>query len=154
MSLIRNKITLTYTVVSDKTESSCTVYKVTEDNYTLNCRVDEDIDGDIQSAVSFISDEEILLVNVDGRSLNENTTVLTEDDSDNEDSQKKRNSGNKIYVSKSSGGLKAGAIVAIILVLVFVVAIVIGVALYLRNKASKITNRNEAVKESVMEIIK
>ena len=150
----KKQIKLMYTVGSEKTESSCTIYKITEYNYTLNCQADEDTDGDIQSAISFISDEEMLLVNVDGRSLNnpiENTTNVT----DNEDSQNERgNSGNKRYYSKSSGGINAGAIVVIILVLVFVVAIVIGVALYLRNKASKITNRNEAVKESVMEIIK
>ena len=44
------------------TESNCIIIKIKESSYTLNCELKEDINGDLQSAISFINDKEILLV--------------------------------------------------------------------------------------------
>jgi hypothetical protein len=45
-----------------KTESDCTIIKINQSSYTLNCELKEDINGDLQSAISFINDKEILFV--------------------------------------------------------------------------------------------
>ena len=121
-----------------KTESSCTIIKSTENNYTLNCKYNENIKGDLQSAISFISDDEILLVNFDGGN---NNTIVT------------KNPTAIKYVSKKSNGLKAGAIVAIVLALVFALAAVIGIALCMKN--GNIFNRNKTEgSESIAQILK
>ena len=121
-----------------KTESSCTIIKSTENNYTLNCKYNENIKGDLQSAISFISDDEILLVNFDGGN---NNTIIA------------KNPTARKYISKKSNGLKAGAIVAIVLALVFALAAVIGIALCMKN--GSIFNRNKTEgSESIAQIIK
>ena len=47
------------------TESNCTIIKINQSFYTLNYKLKDNINGDLQSAISFINDEEILLVNFD-----------------------------------------------------------------------------------------
>ena len=48
------------------TESSCTIIKNNENSYTLNCELRQNIDDDLQVAISFINEEEILLINFEG----------------------------------------------------------------------------------------
>ncbi len=125
------------------TNSSCTVYKITDNNYTLNCESSEKSEIDLQSAISFINNEEILLVNFDnGNNTNANTEST------------KSNPTNRRYVSKSSGGLNAGGIVAIILAHALVVAAVVGMIFYMKNANVPNEIRAESVKESVIEKIK
>ena len=101
-----------------QTESGCIINKINETSYTLNCELKEDINGDLQSAISFINDEEILLINFD---VGDNTTITK--------------TSNFKYISRTtSNGLKSGAIVALILPIVFVLATIILIIIYLRNK--------------------
>ena len=55
------------------TESSCTIIKNNENSYTLNCELRQIIDGDLRTAISFINEEEILLINFDGG----NNSIIT-----------------------------------------------------------------------------
>ena len=109
------------------TESSCTIIKNNENSYTLNCESRKNIDGDLQAAISFINDEEILLINFDGG----NNSIITIN-----------TPYKKYFLRKSSKGLKSGEIVAIILPIVFVLAAVIGLIMYFKNK--KNTDNNES----------
>jgi hypothetical protein len=113
------------------TESSCTIIKNNENSYTLNCELRKNIDADLQTAISFINDEEILLINFDGGNKGGNNSTIT------------INTPYKNYfLRKSSKGLKSGEIVAIILSIVFVLAAVIGLIIYFKNK--KNTDNNES----------
>ena len=109
------------------TESSCTIIKNNENSYTLNCQLRQNIDTDLQTAISFINDEEILLINFDGGN-NSTITINTP--------------YKKYFLRKSSKGLKSGEIVAIILPIVFVLAAVICLIIYFKNK--KNTDNNES----------
>ena len=109
------------------TESSCTIIKKNENSYTLNCESRKNIDGDLQVAISFINEEEILLINFEGRN-NSTITINTP--------------YKKYFLRKSSKGLKSGEIVAIILSIVFVLAAVIGLIMYFKKK--KNTDNNES----------
>ena len=109
------------------TESNCTIIKNNENSYTLNCESRQNIDGDLQTAISFINEEEILLINFEGGN-NGTITINTP--------------YKKYFLRKSSKGLKSGEIVAIILPIVFVLAAVIGLIIYFKNK--KNTDNNES----------
>ena len=98
------------------TESNCIIIKINENPYTLNCELKDNIKGDLQSAISFINDDEILLVNFDIG----NSTITT-------------NNPDKEYFSKSSS-LKSNVIIAIILPIVVVLAAIIGIIIYSKNK--------------------
>ena len=51
-------------------ESNCIIIKINQSSYTLNCELKDNIIVDLQSAISFINDEEILLVNFDNGNSN------------------------------------------------------------------------------------
>ena len=105
------------------TESNCSIIKINESSYTLNCELKDDIKGDLQSAISFINDEEILLIYFDSG----NSTIT-------------KNNPYKRYFSKTSS-TKSGEIVAITLPIVFVLGVTIGIINYLKNK--KNLDKNE-----------
>ena len=115
------------------TESSCTIIKNNENSYTLNCESRQNIDGDLQTAISFINEEEILLINFEGGN---NSTITI-------DTPYKKN-----FLRKSSKGLKSGEIVAIILLIVFVLAAVIGLIIYFKNKKNPDNNESSIKTES------
>ena len=81
---------------------NCIIAKIKDSNYTLNCQGEEDILYNLQSAVSFINDSDLLLVNFD-----ENTTseIIFYTSSSN----------HRFFLKSKSNNLSAGAIVAIAL---------------------------------------
>ena len=99
-----------------ETESDCTVVKNNESSYTLNCDFKDNINGYLQSAISFINDEEILIVNFDIG----NSTITT------------NNSYKKYFSKTSSNGFKSWEIVAIILPIMFALAAILGIIPYLK----------------------
>ena len=121
-----------------ETESDCTVVKNNESSYTLSCELKDNINSDLQSAISFINDEEILLVNFD----NGNSTIT------------KNNPYEKYFSKTSSNGLNSGEIVAIILPTVFVLAVIIGIIIYLKNKKNhdknELSSRNESISNKII----
>ena len=120
-----------------ETESICTVIKNDENNYTLNCKSNRNINGDLQSSISFINDEEILLVNFDN---GYNNIII--------------NNPSRRYISKNSNGLKPGAIIAIILPLVFALITAIGVAIYMKKENITNENKTEIGTETIIKILK
>ena len=115
------------------TESDCIIDKINESSYSLNCELKDNINGDLQSAISFINDEEILLVNFDS-----GYSIIT------------TNNPYENYFSKktSSNDLNSGKIVAIILPIVFVLIAIIGIIIYLKNKKNNDKNELSSRKES------
>ena len=111
-------------------ESNCIIIKIKESSYTLNCKLKDNIKGDLQSAISFINDEEILLIYFD--SENSNITTINP---------------YKKYFSKTSS-LKLDEIVAIILPIIFVLAAVIGITIYLKYKKNYDKNELSSRTES------
>ena len=57
------------------TELDCIINNITMENYILNCKTNETIECDLQSAVSFIDDGDILLINFVDRA---NSTINAE----------------------------------------------------------------------------
>ena len=112
------------------TESNCIIIKINESSYALNCELRDNINGDLQSGISFINDGEILVVNVDSG----NSTITI-------------NNPYKKYFSKTTS-LKSGEIVAIILSIVFVLASIIGIIIYLKNKKNHDKNESSSTESS------
>ena len=88
-------------------EANCTIVNINDSNYNLNCLGEKNILYNLQSAVSFINNDTLLLINFD-----ENITSKILFDS----------SSSYKFRKKDTNGLSAGAIVAIILVLLIVLA--------------------------------
>jgi len=104
-------------------EADCDLSNINENNYyNLNCIAREEFVGNLQSAMSFIDNRDILLINF--QDSTQSIIIAT----DTEES-------NKIFFNKSSGGISGGAIAAIIIVSIIVFAAVIAIIIYfLRNK--------------------
>jgi predicted outer membrane lipoprotein len=104
----------------DKTqiEVNCNIADIIGNNYTLNCKSNENIKGDLQSAISFI-DDDILIINFDG---------ITDGEVELETSSTSR------FYRKKRGGLNAGAIVGIILACAVAIISAIAVMVYCKKE--------------------
>ena len=125
---------------NDKTqiEANCNIADIIGNNYTLNCKSNENIEGDLQSAISFI-DDDILIINFNEITdseieLETNSTSL---------------SGSGRFSRKKSGGLNAGAIVGIILALVIAIISIIAVMIYCKKENH---NKHEANESTIIKI--
>ena len=102
-------------------EVGCAVTNITGQNYTLNCKANETFNGDLHSAISFIDDNDILLINFGAyhNSSKINTQIKS-----------------AFYIrffSKISINNKSALIASIIVPIVLTV-IIIGIIIYLRRK--------------------
>ena len=110
-------------------EINCTFTDIKSKNYSLNCRVNEDMKGDFQTAISFI-DDDILITYFD--SYYESTI---------EGVQKK--GGIKYNINKKNKEFDAG-IIAIVLGSIFFIAVLIVILLCLRKKNVKQGNLEDS----------
>ena len=101
-------------------EINCTVIDIIDNNYTLNCLGDKNVNYSLQNSMAFI-DDEMLILNFDE---NENSTMYFEDENN-------KYLGIKFF--NKNEGLNAGGIVAIILVIILVLAAFIAVFICLRK---------------------
>ena len=110
-------ITLNNSGTISTTTTECSIINTASNNYTLNCEKNDDVnENNLQVAMSEPDDNnDILLVNFDKNEGNQ-TTIR--------------------YVKKSSGGLGAGAIVAIVLVPIVVLAAVASIIIFLNKKGT------------------
>ena len=113
-----------------KTESNCTISKNNENYYTLNCELRHNTDGDLKAAISFINDEEILVVNF----VNKNSTIRINIPSE------------KYFNRNHSKSLKTGEIIALILPIVFVLAAIIIFVIYLKKKNNPDKNESDTIR--------
>ena len=114
-------------------EADCIVTGIKIDKYTLDCTAKEKNKYNLQSAMSIV-DNDILLVNIKDSDSDEGGAVLdpnTEDDVQN------------FRYPKKSGGIGAGAIVGIVIACVVALAAVITANLCLK-KSPNHTNHNES----------
>ena len=118
-------------------ESSCTNIKINKSTYSFKFELKENINGDLQLAISIINDEEILIINFDS----ENSTILT------------NTPYKKDFSETNSNSLKSDAIIALILPIVFVLADIIGIIIYLKNKKNPDKNESSSRTESITKII-
>ena len=114
-------------------EINCTIIEINGSNYTLNCTGEKNILYDLQSAVSIINDD-LLLVNFD-----ENIT-----------SEVMFGSNWRRYNINDSNSINGGIIALIVIILLIALATVITLVL-LRNKIFRKTENN-AVESTVVKI--
>ena len=119
-----------------KTEINCLVNNVSENNYTtLDCNAKETIKGTLQSAMSFIDNEDILLIN-----LQEANKLIIE--MNNNEIIGPKSIGSSIRFIRKSNGLSGGVIAVIAIVPIIVIAVIIFMAYYLNRKyKEQITQR-------------
>ena len=105
-----------------QTGVNCLVNKVSESNYTsLDCNSKETIEGYLQSAISFIDYEDILLIYF--QETNQSIIEMIE----------QKYSRASLRLNKSNG-LSGGAIAAIVIIPIAVIAAIISMAYYLNRK--------------------
>ena len=115
-----------------KTEVQCNISNFTRNNYILHCEANETFDGELQSAISFIDDNDILLINFGD--IKESLINI-----------KVTQNYNRMYYSKNNGnGLKAGTIAGIAIAIAAATAFAIFLAFYLRRKNKKIIDDSES----------
>ena len=113
-------ITLNNSGTINETVANCDVSNITGNNYTLNCKQNENITSkNLQVAYSQVDNSNILLVNFakQNQEEDEETTSIR-------------------YDNKSSGGLSAGAIVAIVLVPIVALAAVASIFVFVNKNNS------------------
>ena len=132
-------------------ESNCTTIKINESFYSLICEIKDDINLDLKSGFSSINDEEILIVNFDRRNSSITTNNTYEEHEENEEPEEpEKHEEHQQYFpkKKSSNGLNAGKIVAIILPIVLVLGAIIGIIIYLKNKKNHDKNESSSKTET------
>ena len=111
-----------------KTEINCLVNNVSENNYTtLDCKAKETIKGTLQSAMSFIDNEDIFLIN-----LQEANKLIIE--MNNNETIGPKSIGSSIRLIRKSNGLSGGVIAVIVIIPIIVIAVIIFMAYYLNRK--------------------
>ena len=145
--LVNKNLSLMINLENNKTESqneitkeiNCITTDIINNKYTLDCQINDENIYNLQSAVSIIEDG-ILIINFDNN-MNENKKGLVfYPESDN---------GNQtlFYNSKKSKGIGAGAIVAIILAILVVLASVIIITIFsVRKNHQKDLENQSAIK--------
>ena len=113
-------------------EANCTITEIDGINYTLSCGTEENIDCDLQSSISFINNNDILLINFDN---NTNTSLVTE----NKENIKTRN-----FMAKS-GLSNTSMFLIIFFSLLFPIIIVIAFLFIIKKKYNQkqISSRNK-----------
>ena len=129
---------------------SCNVIKLDEQNYTLQCKSKDEIDGDIKGAIALLDDENLVvnLPNDTNSSFtfpsNNHPGITIEDDEEEEFRTYK-------FHYKKGPALTAGAIVGIVLGCIAILVISVGIILYLKRRPSKVYS-NENTNSTVEKI--
>ena len=112
----------------------CNISNITGNNYILHCKSNESFKGEMQSAVSFIDNDDILLLNfVDIKESNINIEAT-------------RN--NRKFFIKKASKLGAGAIVGIIIPIIVAIALIAFVIFHFKKKNKKdVNDSNSSIKE-------
>ena len=105
---------------NNKTEIKCTIDKTTANNCTFNCNLDSNKNYDLDNSI-LMDDDKLLLIN-----------FANGTESEIPNSETTTSNGRRFFKSSKSG-LSAGYIVAIVAASVVALALVIGLALFLRK---------------------
>ena len=104
----------------------CIISNITKNKYILNCKSNESFKGEIQSAVSFIDNNDILLLNF---------ADIKESNIDIETTP-----NNRKFFTKKENKLGAGAIVGIVISIIVVIALIAFIIFHLRKNNKKDAN--------------
>ena len=113
---------------SEKSEIQvqCNISNTTRNNYIFYCKSNETFQGELQSAISFIDDNDLLLLNfVD---INESIINI-----------EKTQSNGRFFI-KNGNKLGAGAIVGIIIPIIVIIALITLLIFHLRKKNKKVVH--------------
>ena len=117
-------------------EIDCIINNINFNGYLLNCKTNESFHLDLQSAISFIDDDEILLFNF------YNTSDFIIKNKDNKKIYSKR------FFKNQTRGLSPGIIVALVIISIVAILSTIFVVYYFRRKNEKIENvENSTIKQ-------
>ena len=111
---------------NDTIQIPCIISNITKNKYILNCKSNESFKGEIQSAVSFIDNNDILLLNF---------ADIKESNIDIETTP-----NNRKFFTKKENKLGAGAIVGIVISIIVVIALIAFIIFHLRKNNKKDAN--------------
>jgi len=119
---------------SEKTEIQvqCNINNITINNYILYCKSNQASKGELQNAVSFIDEIDILLLNF--ADINESIINI----------EKIQN--NRRFYIKNSSKLGDGAIIGIIIPIIVIIAIITFFIFHLRKKNKRVDDSNSSIK--------
>jgi len=106
-------------------EVNCSIMNILKNNYSLDCKANETILCDLQSAISYVDDGDILLINF---ATNVESIISTEKDIG------AKNANKRFYYSKKLSSIKPGVIAAVIIIFIFVLAAIITMIYYNKKK--------------------
>jgi hypothetical protein len=105
-------------------EVQCNISNITRSNYILYCKSNETFLGELQNAISFIDNNDLLLLNF----ANINDSIIDIE----------ANTNSRRFFIKNGSKLGAGAIVGIIIPIIAVIALIIFLVFHLRNKNKRV----------------
>ena len=135
--LENRNLTIIVNVESNKTktvkEIECTINNITRTIYSLSCKANETFKSDFQSAMSFIDNNDILLMN-----------FATANDSNISDINYQKHKNSFFHFRTNNGSLGVGRIIGLIVTLIVTFAITMITIVYLRKKNNKLTSVEES----------
>ena len=116
-----------------QTEVDCIIKNIVKNNYELSCKSKEVFEIELQSSISFMDSNNILLINF----ANASDSIMNKETKTN----KSKINYKRLILRNQTGGLKPGIIAAIVLILIVIFVLTIFLVLYFR-KQSKIAKNN------------
>lgn len=123
-----------------ETEIECDINNITLQSYLFHCKSNETLEANLQSAISFIDDNEILLINFDYYNNYNESLIKIEENSVRY---------NSLFFKNNSGKLTPGAIVAIVIILLLATSSIIFLIICLKRREKK-KNEDENGDESTI----
>ncbi|MEE3344953.1 MAG: hypothetical protein VZS44_12720, partial [Bacilli bacterium] len=117
-------------------EVQCNISNITRNNYILYCKSNEIFTGELQNAISFIDNNDLLLLNF----ANINDSIIDIE----------ANTNSRTFFIKNGSKLGAGTIVGIIIPIIAVIALIIFLVFHLRNKNKRVAYDAESSAKAIL----
>ena len=124
--------------IDEKTEVEvqCNISNITRNDYILYCKSNETFIGELQNAISFIDNNDLLLLNF----ANINDSIIDIE----------ANTKSRTFFIKNGSKLGAGTIVGIIIPIIAVIALIIFLVFHLRNKNKRVAYDAESSAKAIL----
>ena len=117
-------------------EANCKITEISGINYTLSCETEENVDCDLQSAVSYINNNDMLLINFDNYTNNYTKSSLITEAEENIRTR---------YFMTNSGLSNTAMFLIIFFALLFPIIIVIAFLFIIRKKLNQKQNSGKKI---------
>ena len=117
-------------------EIDCTIIDIKGNNYTLECKLNKSLNGDLQAAVSYI-DKDLLVINFE-----------TGSDSTIHYDSKEKNL-NSIYFSKKNGKIKTISIALIVILIIISILSIIIIIIIKKRRKNKLSHYKDSSREII-----